>query len=133
MIKTLLLLGLVLYFPVIAWASELFIQWQAPTTREDGSPLNGEDIVRYNVRAKAPLNEDYQSLAPVVSETGVDQYNLTYPLDQVAGEYCFQLQTLDNNDFVSQWSDPACVTYVPVFGPSTPSNILIEIRIKPRS
>ena len=131
MIKTLLLLGLVLYFPVIAWASELFIQWEAPTTRVDDSPLSNDEIIRYNLQVKPPQGDAYQALAPIVSISGQDRYNTTYPLDLVAGEYCFQLQTVDQYDFVSLWSDPACVTYVPVVGPNVPSNILIEIRIKP--
>lgn len=129
--RLLVLVGLWLCWTGVALGSELFIQWEAPTTRVDDSPLSNDEIIRYNLQVKTPQGDAYQALAPIVSISGQDRYNTTYPLDLVAGEYCFQLQTVDQYDFVSLWSDPACVTYVPVVGPNVPSNILIEIRIKP--
>lgn len=126
-----LLFLLALMLPLQALASEILVKWDAPTMRADDMALDNADIAQYNLQIKTPTDSDFSLLGEVISEAVKTQYEYRYPLADVGGEYCFQVQTVDIHELKSDWSESVCVTYLALKNPKLPANITIEIRIGP--
>lgn len=129
--KVKILCWIALILPTATFSSEILIKWGAPTERADGVELNNNEIAAYNLSHKIPGMDAFESLGSVSSEPERTAYEYSYPLNDVSGEYCFQLQTQDIHDLKSDWSEPYCATYIPIMNPTLPANITIEIRIGP--
>ncbi len=123
------LLALLLPLPVLA--SEIIVQWNAPTARADEMALDNAEIAKYNLQIKTPENQAFSMLGEVISEAVKTHYDYHYPLGDSSGEYCFQLQTEDIHGLISEWSESVCATYVALKNPKLPANITIEIKIGP--
>ena len=101
------LLSLCLFiFSVSTYAADIIIEatWSAPTVREDGTALAADEIAGYRLYSEIP--GDIQPDPVDVKDTTATS---TFP--EVAGQYCFQLSTIDKQGLESQRSDRHCLNY----------------------
>lgn len=109
-----LLLLLLITLPALA--ADVTVQWDAPTTYEDGTPLDSP--VRYWVK------RDGSPVGTVTAES----FSETLP----PGAYCYTLQAVvskGGEDFPSASTLPVCTT-VEQPGPEAPSNVTITVTVQ---
>ena len=115
-IKNSLLVLALVAFPVAA--ADLAVTWEAPTMREDGTPLDASEIANYTLNCGGD---------PITIPAGVSEYRV--PGSDIFPRYgphdCY-MTTVDINGLESKPSEPFTVDWVAP--PNPPTNILIIVR-----
>lgn len=99
---------LALLVPSVCLAENVFL-WDAPTSREDGSPLDGKDILRYRYYRDGVLKANVN--APSVSEAPPTTYKDTTLL--TLGEHTFYVTAVDRQNRESGQSNVVSIVILP--------------------
>lgn len=133
--KYLILLLLLIPIPAIAETITASVQWLKPTSRNDGSPLPGEQIVRYNVFYSIDTVDGQEGDLGNVAVTPSNGTSLDVVLELPPGNYVFRLAitTIDNNNYESEVSEiqNIPISVVSNLTPNPPTNILINFSCEP--
>jgi hypothetical protein len=84
--------------PPIPVEHKIFVEWSAPTSRVDGTPLAGSELSGYRLR--------YGSVESVIQAPATKVELLLLP-----GTYTFTVTAIDTNGLESDPSDPVSVTF----------------------
>lgn len=108
------------------------LHWQFPGTRVNGTPLTVDEIARYEIEVKSNTGRD-EILAVEREQTAAVPLQTTdrhdYPVtgEALVVEYRIRTVTVDAEDNVSAWSEPAVYTATLVINsPPTPP---IQLRL----
>jgi hypothetical protein len=82
------------------------VSWEIPTTRENGDPLEIEDIGGYEIRYKHESDDSFQY------RTVTEASTKTLKIENLSsGEYEFTVATFDREGLYSDYSDPSYKTF----------------------
>lgn len=78
--------------------SDTTIYWQAPTAREDNTPLPPHEIKGYRIRYKNELSENYSTLELLGNSA------TSYTFQNLLGSFQFEIAVFDNNYIQSDFA-----------------------------
>jgi hypothetical protein len=113
-------LAMILVVASVAYGASVTLQWDAPTTREDGSALNPvTDLAGYQI-GYGPSSGSYPNLVNVPNP---GTSHVTYLLTSTfTGTVYFSVRAQDNYQQFSAWGSEVA-KFFPPSPPSSPKNI----------
>lgn len=97
-------------------AAEVYFSWTLPTERENGVPLDLDEIQGYAI---------YQDGEPVLYVEGGSAQSASYNTGGHYGQVCWTITTLDTDEQESVQSEPHCKE-VPKPRPNAPTSLNVS-------
>jgi len=107
--------------PLAAFAANTEVSYEAPTEREDGSPLSVSEIGGYSIYEN--INGSYQPIT-ALNPIPFDAVSVLIP-EVTNGIHCYVLTAIDTEGRESMFSNEACD--IAKGKPNAPRNIIIKI------